>query len=86
MKKVKYHEDCTQGNVLRIENNCKCSEHFGVFICKHCHSIDIELRARPNGMKFYETIWTCPRVVIAKYENGKISICIDCILEAIKNE
>jgi len=67
--------------------------HYGCWIyegddykCPHCTEREIVRTNRSDG-SFFETVYVkCSRVVVAVNEGGYNStgVCLDCILEAIK--
>lgn len=71
------------GNPWFIDENHECSS-YGGSPCKHCHSAREVTHERMDKSTYTETVWICPRVVIAENEAGYNStgVCLDCIVEA----
>jgi hypothetical protein len=65
-----------------IHEGEECSKNGGGAPCKHCHSERVITHEC-----YTETVWTCPRVVVATNEAGHNStgVCLDCILEAARS-
>lgn len=73
-----------EGGPWEIEYDHECSKNGGGRPCKHCHGERIVIHERSDKSTYPETLWTCPRVVVAYNEAGHNStgVCLDCILEA----
>ena len=80
-----FFEGCMwEGGPWEIRFDEKCSEMDGNKPCRHCFSKEIVTTCAWGGS--VDSIWVCPRVVVAYNEGHYAStgVCLDCILEAAK--
>lgn len=74
-------------NQFEIHYNEPIIVHHNSIPCPHCGESFIVQKDDAFGGQFSDIYVICPRVVVAYNEGGynTTGICLDCLLEAIKN-
>jgi hypothetical protein len=70
-----------------IEFDKMVSELGGGKPCQHCYDSEQRKHTRHDGSTWIETIWCCPRIIVATNEGGcnSTGVCLDCVIEAAKD-
>ncbi len=90
MDKLKFSEGSLWENKpWEIDFNVEVYLHELKLPCKHCYDLETRIGDRSWDTEFptYESFYAkCPRVIIAINEGGHSStgLCLDCVLEKVK--